>query len=283
MVGNFSIPSGILIPPTGNFASAQVTFTVTGGTGKYEGARGFFPNLRASGTSSGNRSGTFDMTGSGTLSVGLRTLSQLAFGGGWYSALYFSNAGTAQATFPVSFIADNGTALNIASVGGSSTNVSIPPGGSVRLEVPNSGPLVQGYVAMVLPEGVTGYGVFRQSVSGIPDQEAVVPLANGGSKSASMTFDDTNYITAAAVVNPSPVATTVTIVAKSPAGGLLGSATVPLAAKNKTALVLRNVPGLGAVAGNRGTVTFSVTTGNVAVLGLRFFGSAFTSIPATDQ
>ena len=33
---------------------------------------------------------------------------------------------------------------------------------------------------MVLPIGVTGYGVFRQSVPGAADQEAVVPLRYAG-------------------------------------------------------------------------------------------------------
>ena len=35
-----------------------------------------------------------------------------------------------------------------------------------------------------------------------------------------------------------------------------------------------------AMAGQRGYATFTVTSGSVAVLGLRFNGSAFTSIPA---
>ena len=34
------------------------------------------------------------------------------------------------------------------------------------------------------------------------------------------------------------------------------------------------------LAGQRGFATFNVTSGNVAVLGLRFNGSAFSSIPA---
>jgi hypothetical protein len=145
------------------------------------------------------------------------------------------------------------------------------------------GDLTQGYASVALPEGVTGYGVFRQSVAGTPDQEAVVPLANAASTTASLTFDDTNYITAVGIVNPSSVATTVTVTTKSAAGGTLGTATIALAAKSKTAVTLRGVQGLTGVANNRGSVTFTVTTGNVAVLGLRFFGSAFTSIPANDR
>ena len=153
----------------------------------------------------------------------------------------------------------------------------------MRIEAPNTGTLSQGYASATLPDGVTGYGVFRQSVAGTPDQEAVVPLANAASTSSSFAFDDTNYTTAAGIVNASSIATTVTITATSANGGALGTGTISLPAKSQTPVTLRNVPGLAVVANNRGTVTFTVPTGNVAVLGLRFFGSAFTSIPATDH
>jgi hypothetical protein len=79
------------------------------------------------------------------------------------------------------------------------------------------------------------------------------------------------------------VATTITVTTRSAAGGTLGTATIALAAKSKTAVALRGVQGLNGVANNRGSATFTVTNGNIAVLGLRFFGSAFTSIPATDR
>jgi hypothetical protein len=51
----------------------------------------------------------------------------------------------------------------------------------------------------------------------------------------------------------------------------------------KTALVLRNIPGLGNIAGAMGFVDFTAPIGNVAALGLRFNGSAFTSIPTSDR
>ena len=41
--------------------------------------------------------------------------------------------------------------------------------------------------------------------------------------------------------------------------------------------------GLSAIVGQRGKVTFSVSNGNMATLGLRFNGSAFTSIPAVGR
>ncbi|MEP6962310.1 MAG: hypothetical protein ABI995_09530 [Acidobacteriota bacterium] len=283
LFGTFSIPAGYLVPQVGGTASASGTLTVTGGTGKYEGVRGVFANVTGSGTATGTTTTNFTLSGSGAVSIGRRVLPQLAFGGGWYTALYFTNSGTAQASVTVNFVADDGTPLNIPALGGTSTTSNIAPGGSVRIEAPNSGTLKQGYVSLTLPENVTGYGVFRQSVAGIADQEAVVPLVNAAGTSSTFIFDDTNYTSAAAIVNASNVATTVTVTAKSANGGALGTATISLPAKNKTAVALRNVTGLAGIANARGTVTFTVTTGSVSVLGLRFYGSAFTSIPATDK
>lgn len=283
LFGTFNIPTAILVPQVGGAANATGSVTVTGGTGRFEGARGSFGPLTGTGTATTATTASLVINGTGSMTAGQFVLPQFVFGGGWYTALYFTNLKATQASFTVNFNGDNGSAINVPSLGGSFINLNIPAGGSVRIEAPNTGALVQGYASMTLPEGVTGYGVFRQSVQGTQDQEAVVPLANAGSTSASLTFDDTNFTTAAGIVNPSSVATTVTITAKSPNGGTLGTGTIQLPARSKTAVSLRTIPGLSSIGGNRGSVTFTVTTGNVAVLGLRFFGSAFTSIPAADR
>jgi hypothetical protein len=283
LFGTFNIPTGILIPQLGGTTTGTGSVTVTGGTGRFEGTRGVFSPLTGSGTATSLSTASITINGTGTLSTGQFVLPQFVYGGGWYTALYFTNPKTTPVSFSVNFIADNGTPLNVPAFGGNAATVSIPAGGSAKLEAPNSGALVQGYVSMTVPDGITGYGVFRQSTTGTPDQEAVVPLSNAASTTASFIFDDTNFTTAASIVNPSAVATTVTVTLKNALGAPMGTATVQLAARNKTAVVLRDLTGLSGVANNRGTATFSVSTGNVAVLGLRFFGSAFTSIPATDR
>jgi hypothetical protein len=130
---------------------------------------------------------------------------------------------------------------------------------------------------------VTAYGVFRKTAPGSPDQEVVVPLSNATSTTSSLSFDDTNVVTAVAIVNPSAVATTVTITARDTTGNVIGTSTVPLGPNAKTESVLSALPGLSAITGLRGSADFSVTTGNLAVLGLRFNSQAFTSIPTTDH
>ena len=66
-------------------------------------------------------------------------------------------------------------------------------------------------------------------------------------------------------------------------GAIIGTSLVSLAAKGKSAVFLRSLPGFGSMAGNRGSADFRVGFGNIAVLGLRFNGVAFTSIPTADR
>jgi hypothetical protein len=210
-------------------------------------------------------------------------LSQFAFGGGWYSALYFTNSSAASVSFTVNFTADNGMPLIVPSIGGSSTTLTLASHATAILEAPDLGNLNQGYVTASLPGGVTGYGVFRQSVPGVPDQEAVVPLASSTSTGSTLTWDDTNYTTAVAIANPSPVPVTVSINVWNSSGALIGTSSIALAAFAKTEAALRSISGLSGVVGNRGSAQFTVSSGSVAVLGLRFDGAAFTSIPTAQE
>ena len=209
-------------------------------------------------------------------------LPQFAFGGGWYSALYFTNVTGAAVSFPVSFVSDAGTPLTVSSLGGSTTQVNLAARGTAILEAPNTGSLLEGYASFALPAGVYGYGVFRQSVAGRPDQEAVVPFSDAGATSNTLTWDETSFVTAVAIVNPSSTAATVAINLWDDNGNAIGTSMVALAAGGKTESTLRTLPGLSGMVGQRGFAQFTATGGSVAVLGLRFDGAAFTSIPTAD-
>jgi len=128
-----------------------------------------------------------------------------------------------------------------------------------------------------------GYGVFRQTISGLPDQEAVVPLSSASSTTSTLIWDDTAFATGVAVVNVSSAAITVSITVRDTTGTSLGNATVSLPAKGKKAFFLRELAGVGPIAGKRGSADFTAPIGNIAVLGLRFNGSAITSIPTADR
>ncbi len=209
-------------------------------------------------------------------------LPQLAFGGGWYTAMYFTNTTDAPANMGVKFYGPDGAALSVPLLGVgpvSSQVITLAPKATAVLEAPNTGDLQQGWVEATLPTGVTGYGVFRQSVEGRADQEAVVPLSNTSKTVANLVWDDNGPTTAIAMVNPSDAAVTATITVYGPDGAQLGTANVNLAPDNRTAFNLREQPGLSGMAGKRGSARISVPSGNVSALGLRFGNSAFTSIP----
>jgi hypothetical protein len=128
---------------------------------------------------------------------------------------------------------------------------------------------------------VFGYGVFRASATGQPDQEAVVPLSDAGAVSSTLTWDETSFTTSVAIVNPSSTAANVAMTVWDQNGNMIGTSSIALPPYNKTATELRTLPGLAGMLGKRGSAQFKVTTGNVAVLGLRF-GQSFTSIPTTS-
>ncbi len=210
-------------------------------------------------------------------------LPDFAFGGGFYSAIYFANTGNTAVSFPVNFIGDDGNPLTVPAIGGASSTIQLAAQGTAIVEAPNVGALVQGYASAFLPSGVVSYGIFRKSAPGVADQEVIVPLSNTASSRRTLIFDDTNFVTAVAIANPSAVQNIVTVSVRDDAGNLIGNPTILLGANAKTAVVLRDLPGLAGIAGKRGTADFSVVAGNVAVLGLRFNGAAFSSIPTVNR
>jgi hypothetical protein len=209
-------------------------------------------------------------------------LPQFVFGGGWYSALYFTNTTSNAVSFLVTFTSDNGTPMPVPGVG-ASKQVTLAPLATGIIEALNVGALIQGYASFSLPAGVNGYGVFRQSITGRPDQEAVVGFKSASSTSDSLTWDDTNFTTSVAIVNPSTLANTVTITVWDSNGNLVGTSSQALPAGNKIENSMRGFLGLAGMAGLRGSALFTVPTGSLSVLGLRFGASAFTSIPTTQQ
>jgi hypothetical protein len=215
-----------------------------------------------------------------------RILPQFAFGGGWYTALYFSNTTDNAVTITAEFRSAAGAALNVPLQGigpVSSHSAMIPPKGTIILEAPNTGGLQQGWAKVILPMGVSAYGVFRQSVAGRADQEAVVPISEDSRQMANMVFDDAGFTTAIAVVNPRDQAVTVTFQVYSASGALLGTVNLNLAPHAREAFALRDRPELAGVTSQRGLARLSVPSGAVAALGLRFAGEALTSIPVDYQ
>ena len=204
-------------------------------------------------------------------------LPHLAYGGGWYTALYLTNVNASQVAAGVTPYGATGAALSLAALPG--TTVTLAPNATTIIELPNSGALSSGWLDLTLPPGVVGYAVMRQSVSGQADQEAVVPLSTAASQIADLIFDETAYTTGVAISNPGTAAVTVSVATYGADGSSLGTASFTVAARSKMAMSLREISGLAGVAGSRGRATFTASSGAIAVLGIRFGGAAFTTIP----
>ena len=110
----------------------------------------------------------------------------------------------------------------------------------------------------------------------------MVPLANTVSTQGTFIFDDTNYRTAAAFTNVGSGYANVTITARDTEGVTLGTNTFTMSTKTRSAVVLQLLGGLETMKGKRGTIEFS-SSAAITILGLRFNGEAFTSIPAVPQ
>lgn len=207
-------------------------------------------------------------------------MPQLVYGEGWYTAVYLTNTGSTSATATLDFVDPAGAALPVTVGGGTATTsqvVSLPAGGSAIVEMPDQGTATQGSILMNLPSGVSGYGIFRREPAGTPPQEATVPLATLTATRVRVIFDDTNRVTAIAVLNPSDQDATLTVTTLDATGQPIGPGIQkPLPARNRMAFLLHDW--VSAVAGQRGTVDFSVDKGAVSVLALRSNGNAFTSI-----
>ena len=213
-------------------------------------------------------------------------LPQVAFGGGWNTSLYLANTNADSTSVTLNFFDSAGSPLTVTLPGqGSSAThrIALNPRATAVLELENTGNLTQGWVEALLPDGVTGYGVFRQTAAGRADQEAVVPLAVETATVAQMVYDDVNFVTGLAIVNPSTATAQINIVAYNASGAQTGNSSLTLAARAKTAVTLRELSGMAGVAGSRGWLSVTTTAGTVAVLGLRFGTAAFTSIPAVHK
>lgn len=212
------------------------------------------------------------------ITAGNTVLSQFVFGGGWYTAMYFTNQSAASASFNVNFYNDSAVPM---SVGGTTfKTVLVPAGGTSIVEAQNAGSsLTSGWATFDAPVGVTGYGVFRQSVAGKGDQEAVVPFASSTGTKALLTFDESAYTTGIAIWYNGASNATVTLTAKDESGNSLGTGTLTMMPGTKQSFAVTDK--IAAISGHRGSLVVSTSSGSVAVLGLRFGGSAFTSIPAT--
>ena len=215
--------------------------------------------------------------------TGDRVIPQLVDGAGWQTSMTFVNLENRSVRFNVYFFADNGTDLYIPIVGAGVVRgviVALSGAESITIDTAGSGAaLSQGWANFrteVAGDSVGGLTVFKQSVPGRPDFEAVVPVVNQFDDHFVLLFDNTKWVTAIALANPSSKTVTVPFNIRDEAGNIAQARTITLAPYEHKAFVIPEVYPI--TAGRRGKMEFITSGFGVAALGLRFNGSgAFTS------
>jgi hypothetical protein len=294
--GQFVVAAGYLIPQLGQSVFANPTFTITGGTGAFAGASGYFPNLsitasgaNAAGTSiQGTGNGTVLLPAShttGTLSYS-GSFAHFASGVGWDTIITLVNEGTTSAQAQLNFFDESGNPSTLpldfpqgaASISASSVSQSIKPGTVLVIDSQGGTTLSVGSAQLLSDGKVSGFLIFRY----LPTvQEAAVDLETQSSSTYTMPFDDTGGIsTGIALSVASSSAATIQILVQDDKGNTLATDTISLPGHGHTSFVLGT---RYTAAGNvRGSIQFQGSAGSeIGVIGIRALASgAYTTIPA---
>ncbi len=297
MTGSFSIPAGIFLPQIGGSTSATGTLTISGGTGKYAGATGFFSNLGGMGTATGIYTSSFTAQCTGTITTGASTASgaasmaHYASGGGWTTIITLINTGSAAANVEVDFYDENGNAVSLAVTfpqspqSGSSTLASVRrllnPGAVLLIQTGGQTNLSVGSIGLVTDGTVTGFAIFRFDASG---QEATVPVETRNPSAFLVSFDNTGGLsTGVALANVSAQTGAIKVIIRDDTGAALGSDTISLPGHGHIQFILTSRYGL--TANLRGSLEFQTPSGGqISVTGLAFTPQgAITTLPAINR
>jgi hypothetical protein len=212
-----------------------------------------------------------------------------ANGGDWSTSILLVNADAHTASYQLNFHKEeDGSPLVLPLVKfGRQSFVSgtLAPGQLAVIQTDGSGSaLVEGWAELVTSDAIGGTGIFTYRGTG-GGQEAAVPLNSAGGMHLFFPFDETSgtvvFATGIALVNPGATQASVTATFTDDSGKVIPTTTsqITLNAGAHKAFVLTSPQYFPEVSGKRGVVQFK---SNVPIngLGIRFNGTAFTSIDA---
>jgi hypothetical protein len=207
--------------------------------------------------------------------------------------MMFVNLENFSVHFDVLFFNDDGTDMVVPLVpsgtntGGNVRAVSVTLGAacSIQFQTAGTSSVTRTGWALVSQDdyknSIGGMAVFRQSVAGRPDFEAVVPVVSRFSGHFALYFDNVGYSTAFAIANPSSSPVTIPIRVHDQAGSVIQTQTFSLPPYGHTASSVQSV--LPATAGRRGTIEVETSGYGVGALGLRFGSASFTSFQVLEN
>lgn len=220
-----------------------------------------------------------------------RIIPHLAFGGSWSTTITLVNVYHSAAAVDLRFYDSNGVPMPVPTdIQGNTSvvRVNLPIGGSQRINIAGGGDTRVGWARLdydwAISE-VAATAVFRQSVPGRADFEALVPADNETSQFR-VQFDEVNgYTTGLALANTSATQVVLEVTARNEAGQPINQAPVELTLPSfgHTAFALTAHPQLGPIVRNRrGVIDIkSISGSSYSALGLRFSsaGSFTTVVP----
>jgi hypothetical protein len=213
--------------------------------------------------------------------IGDRVIPQFVDGGSWKTSIFLVNLENHSTSFQVLFFKDNGTDLIVPVVGQGPVrgmNITLGTAASVEFETTGiSANLAQGWalLSQSTNDSVGGMAIFRQSIPGRPDQEAVVPIVNQFANHFVLLFDNTTFTTAIALANPTLNSVIIPVNIRNQNGQIVDQRTTALGPYSHSAFALPDT--WVSTAGQRGAIEFLTSGFGVGALGLRFSGAAFTS------
>jgi hypothetical protein len=218
---------------------------------------------------------------------GDRVIPQFVDGGSWKTSMFFVNLENHSVSFQVLFFNDDGSDMSVPILGQGlvrGLTITLEAAGSIEFESGGGAPnLTQGWalLSQSTNDSVGGMAIFRQSVFGRPDQEAVVPIVSQYDNHFVLLFDNTSFTTAIALANPTTNAVVIPVNIRNQAGQIIDQRTVRLGSYSHTAFTLPDT--WPSTSGRRGAIEFQTSGFGVGALGLRFNGSAFTSFHVLEN
>jgi hypothetical protein len=221
------------------------------------------------------------------------TLSHVAAGGWWDTAITLINASSVPIAIRAIFRADDGTVLTLplklTQQGSSKTstatsvNALLNPHSTVLIAtgaLPNT---VIGWADVLSSGPVTGFAIMRSTPPNDKPSEATVPLQTSFPSSMTLPYDNTaGYVMGMALVNLATGSANITATIRDEDGTQLGVQQIFIPGNGHTSFALPDR--LSLTTGKRGIIQFQSTSGGISGLGLRFspFGP-FTDVPVVLQ
>jgi hypothetical protein len=218
--------------------------------------------------------------------------AQIASGFYWGTTLTLVNKGNFSARTKVDFLDNQGNPLvlpvtfpatpGVPAVMIATLERTLAPGASLSFS--STGPVdieTVGWARLSSDGDVGGFAIFRQNVDGA--QEALVPMEIGNPDAWLLWFDNTGtFASGLAVVNNTTAPASVQAIVRDEAGVQINTQPLELPGLGHVSGALSAI--VGNTGGKVGSVEFRTPPGGaITVLGLRFNGVSFTTIPVMPK